>query len=240
MSGGRRLAVGLSQCWLSLNTQVLLSRANRQSAVILRNYSQYPPTFVKPIYQPAQQKDLIETGEVKNLEFTPVRAAYNSHTSSVFHDPLLRKFINHVMKTGRKDLARNLVEQTFETIKRIQLQKFNEAETEEEKANIECNPLVIFHQAVENGRPVLQLIPIKRGGIKYQVPVPITEKRSHFISMRWYKQAGKEKERTVHFPEKLARELLAGAKNEGRVVKQKHDLHRQCEANRAYAHYRWS
>lgn len=61
--------------------------------------------------------------------------------------------------------------QTFEKIKRIQIQKWHEAKTEEEKSSIECNPLVIFHQAVENGRPLLQVTPIKRGGITYQVSV---------------------------------------------------------------------
>lgn len=235
MLGYRYLGVGASWCRFGLSPD-----KNQVSNVFLRAYSQYPPHFVKPIYQPAQLNELIETGESKNLEFTPIKAAYTNHTSSIFHDPTVVKFTNYVMKTGRRALARELVEKTFEELKRIQLQKWNEAVNEEEKENIECNPLTIFHQAVENGRPLLMLIPIKRGGITYQVPVPITEKRSYFISMRWFVHAGREKERTIHFPERLARELLAAAKNEGRVVKQKHDLHRQCEANRAYAHYRWS
>lgn len=59
--------------------------------------------------------------------------------------------------------------QTFEIIKRTQLQKYHQAETEEEKALIECNPINIIHSAVENTRPLLQLTPIKRGGVKYQV-----------------------------------------------------------------------
>ncbi|KAG0724353.1 28S ribosomal protein S7, mitochondrial [Chionoecetes opilio] len=150
---------------------------------------------------------------------------------------MARKFTNHIMKIGNKALARELMEKE---VKRMQLQRWNEAVTEEEKQGVECDPLKIFHQAVENGRSVLQLIPVKRGGVTYQVPVPITDYRSYFVSMRWLKEAGKEKERTIHFPEKMARELLAAARNEGRVVKRKQDLHRQCEANRAYAHYRWS
>ncbi|XP_050707478.1 28S ribosomal protein S7, mitochondrial-like [Eriocheir sinensis] len=206
----------------------------------VRGYSQYPPTFIKPIYQPEKLKELEESEMIKELQYQPVRAAYNTHTSSVFHDPLLRKFTNHIMKCGNKALARELMEKTLEEIKRTQLRRRNEAETEAEKDAVECNPLTIFHQAVENGRPVLQLTPVKRGGVTYQVPMPITEQRSYFVSMRWLKEAGKEKERTVPFPEKMARELLLAARNEGRVVKKKQDLHRQCEANRAYAHYRWS
>ncbi|KAK8732846.1 hypothetical protein OTU49_006959 [Cherax quadricarinatus] len=233
-SGYNCLVIGLARCRLGLS-----SNKYQLSNVFLRTYSQYPPHFVKPVYQPAQLDDILESGESKNLEFTPVRAAYVNHTSSIFHDKIVMKFTNHVMKTGRKSLARELVEKTFQEIKRIQLQKWNEAKTAEEKANTECNPLTIFHQAVENCRPVLQLIPIKRGGIRYQVPIPITDKRSYFISMRWFVHAGREKERKIHFPERLARELIAASNNEGRVVKQKQDLHRQCEANRAYAHYRW-
>lgn len=70
--------------------------------------------------------------------------------------------------------------------------------------------------------------------------MPISDKRSQFLSMKWLIEASKDKERTVHFPEKLAFELIDAASNKGRVVKKKQDLHRQCEANRAYAHYRWS
>nr|CAD7592419.1 unnamed protein product [Timema genevievae] len=129
---------------------------------------------------------------------------------------------------------------TFENVKRTQLERFNTSPTPELKENIETNPLIIFYRAVENCKPLLQLSPIKRGGVTYQVPVPITEKRSNFLAMKWLIEAAQDKERTVHFPEKLAWELLDASSNQGRVVKKKQELHRQCEANRAYAHYRWS
>lgn len=143
------------------------------------------------------------------------------------------------MKGGNKVLARELIEKSFENIKRTQLERYNLAEPDE-KHKIETNPVNILHKAIENCRPVLQLTPIKRGGVKYQVPVPLTEKRSYFVAMKWLREAAREKEKTVHFPEKFAWELLDAAANTGRVVKRKQDLHRQCEANRAYAHYRWS
>lgn len=60
-----------------------------------------------------------------------------------------------------------------------------------------------------------------------------------FLAIKWLLEAANDKERTVHFPEKFAWELLDAANNTGKVVKKKQDLHRQCEANRAYAHYRW-
>lgn len=144
------------------------------------------------------------------------------------------------MKAGQKILAREIVEKAFENVKRMQLQKYHQTSAEEEKAKIELNPRVIFYNAVENSKPLLQLSPIKRGGVTYQVPIPVTAKRSQFISMKWLIEAAREKERTIHFPEKLAWELIDAANNAGKVVKRKQDLHRQCEANRAYAHYRWS
>lgn len=73
------------------------------------------------------------------------------------------------MRHGRKMLARNLVEKTFENIKRMQLEKYHKAKTEEGKTKIELDPKAVFHKAVGNCRPVLSLQPIKRGGVKYQV-----------------------------------------------------------------------
>lgn len=75
---------------------------------------------------------------------------------------------------------------------------------------------------------------------RFKVPVPITHKRAQFLSMKWLIEAAKEKERTLHFPETLANELIAASNNGGKAVKRKQELHKQCEANRAYAHYRWS
>lgn len=142
------------------------------------------------------------------------------------------------MKSGQKALARDLVEKAFENVKRIQLERYNKA-NEQDRLKIETNPQNIFHKAVANSRPVLHVTPIKRGGATYQVPVPITEKRSYFMAMKWLIEAARDKERTVHFPEKLAWELVDAANNQGKVVRRKQELHKLCEANRAYAHYRW-
>nr|CAI5818137.1 unnamed protein product [Callosobruchus analis] len=144
------------------------------------------------------------------------------------------------MTGGNKVLARSLVEQTLESIKRLQLEKYHKCKTEEDKAKIQLDPKTIFHNAVDNCKPILMLTPIKRGGVKYQVPVPISEKKAQFMSMKWLIQAGQEKDKAVRFHLQLARELIDAANNTGRVIKKKHDLHKQCEANRAYAHYRWS
>lgn len=207
--------------------------------VFSNSMSQYGPHFVEPIFKPTKLQELYESGEAEKLTHVPLRAAKNNDTSSVFHDDILSKFTNYIMKGGQKRLARDLIEKSLENIKRIQLERYNLAEPEE-REKIELNPVAILHKAIENCRPILILTPVKRGGSKYQVPVPLTEKRSYFIAMRWLVHAGREKERTVHFPEKIAWELLDAAANTGRVVKKKQELHKQCEANRAYAHYRWN
>ena len=59
-------------------------------------YSQYPPAYVKPVYLPDKLQEMEDSGETKNLEFQPIRAAYNTHTSSVFHDPLVRCVLLHI------------------------------------------------------------------------------------------------------------------------------------------------
>lgn len=202
--------------------------------------SQYGPQFVEPVFKKQSIAALQESGEIKNIAHVPIKAARNNDTCSVFHDDLVSQFTNYVMKQGKKRLARELVEKGFENIKRLQLERYHLAESDEEREKIELNPRVLLEKAVENCRPLLQLTPIKRGGVRYQVPVPITEKRSYFLAMKWLLEACREKERTVHFPEKLAWEVLDAAANQGKVIKRKHELHRQCEANRAYAHYRWS
>lgn len=201
--------------------------------------SQYPKTFIQPVVTKEEQENLQETGELQKLSHVPIRAALNFQTSTATYDPLLEKFISQVMEMGKKELARGLIEKGFEKMKRIQLERYHLAADDEEKKTIELNPRILFHQAVENCRPVLKLIPIKRGGTKYNVPIPVTETNSYFLSMKWLIESINDKFRTVHFPEKMAWELLDAAANTGRVVKRKQELHKQCEANRAYAHYRW-
>ncbi|XP_045448463.1 28S ribosomal protein S7, mitochondrial [Melitaea cinxia] len=199
----------------------------------------FPDYFQNPIFRKEDQAKLLENNELSRIAAVPVKPPASYETSSVYYDPLVSKLINHVMKMGKKKLARSLVEKSFENIKRIQIERYHLASAPEEKANIILNPKDILYKAIENSKPLLQLLPIKRGGITYQVPGPITEKRSLFLAIKWLLEATNDKGRTVHFPEQFAWELLDAANNTGKVVKRKQDLHRQCEANRAYAHYRW-
>ena len=201
--------------------------------------SMYPWGFTEPIVKKEDIQKLKDEDKFHELAHRKIKAAKTNLTSSSLQDPILSKFINYIMEGGQKELARELIEKTFLNIKRTQLERYNLAKMDEEREAIELNPRKILHQAIENCRPLMILINVKRGGTNYKVPIPITEKRSYFLSMKWLIEAANDKAQTIHFPEKMAWELLDAANNTGRVVKRKHDLHKDCEANRAYAHYRW-
>ncbi|XP_015595499.1 28S ribosomal protein S7, mitochondrial [Cephus cinctus] len=219
--------------------KVLLGTKRSGVISLTNNYSLFPSTFIKGTFIPSEQNKLKESGELQKIAHIPIKPAFNDETSSEFYDPIVRKFTNYIMRKGKKVLARNLLEKTFENVKRIQLEKYNSSSFEAQ-TEIELNPTVILHQALANCKPVLELMPMRRGGVRYQVPVPIRESRSAFLAARWIIEAAKDKERTIHLPEKLAWELIEASKNQGRAVRRKQELHKQCEANRAYAHYRWS
>lgn len=202
-------------------------------------YSQYGPYYHEPIFKRDQIQELKDKDEFKKLTFVAMKAAKTHDSCSLFNDERIEKFINYIMRKGEKELARNLLEATFENIKRHQIKRYHESETDEEKSKIILNPREIFYKAVDNCMPVLELMPIKRGGVTYRVPVSLKDSRSQFIAMRWIVDESKIKERTIHLPEKMCWVLLDAFENKGNVVKKKNDLHRQCEANKAYAHYRW-
>lgn len=218
----------------------VVSRKLRPVHTSLVRTSVYDKNHIDPVADKKRLEELEASGETESLRFVPVKATPSDVTTSVFYDATLHKFINMLMREGKKALARENIELGLFNVKRIQLAKYNRATDEEAKRKIECNPVTILHTALENCRPVLELSPIKRGGITYQVPVPMTENRSRFLSMKWMIDAVNDKDQKVAFCDQLAKELLEAYNNQGRVVKKKHELHKQCEANKAYAHYRWS
>lgn len=208
------------------------------SFVPAHEYSAYSPQFVEPVFRREEINKLRESGEAKKLAHVPIKAAKTEQTCSEFYDPQLERFINYVMRKGKKALARELVNKSLQQVKRIQIQKYHKETDPDEKSKIVLDPLKVFHAAIENCKPLLKLTPIKRGGATYQVPVPITVQKATFMSMNWIIEQGKAEPKTTRFYLKLANELVNASIGQGRVIKKKEDLHRQCEANRAYAHYR--
>lgn len=217
---------------------LILSGSRCSSVNGVQFYSVYPKHYVKPVFKKDQQEQLYKSLEEKEVTHIAIKPALNDDTSSEFHDELIRKFINYLTRKGNKRLARKIVEDTFENIKIAQLDRYYNT-APEHRDKVMVDPKVIFHTAVENCKPVLELQKISRGGINYQVPVPLNSARARFFSMNWLIRTAQDKGNTDKMCDVLAKEIMDAAQNKGRVIKKKHDLHKQCDANRAYAHYRW-
>nr|ACI67117.1 28S ribosomal protein S7, mitochondrial precursor [Salmo salar] len=137
--------------------------------VLLVRWSRYNPYYLEPeprkeVYHIPETELTPEQKEERELKSVrPIKAATNSVTSSVFNDPVLSKFVNMMMKDGDKIIAKGIITQTLENMKRKQVEKYHKA-PEGKKAEIECNPYAIFHQALENCKPVIGLASIQKGG----------------------------------------------------------------------------
>lgn len=139
-----------------------------------------------------------------------------------YNDVLLQKFINCVMRKGKKSLAEKIVYGALDII----------------RDRTKDDPLKVFKQAVENVKPVLETRPRRVGGATYQVPIEVRPERRISLAIRWIIQYAKERnERTMK--ERLAAELLDAFHNRGGAIKKREDTHRMAEANKAFAHYRW-
>ncbi|XP_012221176.1 small ribosomal subunit protein uS7m [Linepithema humile] len=207
--------------------------------LLKKGYSVFPPTYIKPTFRKDEQEALLNDPESKKIVHYPVKPALASDTCSEFYDPRVLKFISIIMRDGNKKLATILVTKAFENVKRIQLERYHKAKTNEEKDSIELDPFVVFHRAVDNCTPILHLIPCRKGGITYQIPVPVSLVTAQHKAMLWLIQAANEKNSEQRFYDILAKELVVASQNQGRAVKWKQELHKKCQANRAYAHFRW-
>lgn len=140
-----------------------------------------------------------------------------------YKDLLVSKFVNSLMLDGKKSVAESVLYHALDLI------------SEKEK---ETEALEVFHQAVENVKPNLEVKSRRVGGSTYQVPVEVRSQRSQSLAIRWlirFSQARSGKS----MQEKLAGELLDAFNNRGASVKKKEDTHKMAEANKAFAHYRW-
>lgn len=221
----------------------LLSPLNLSKSVISIRWSQWPPMYVDPVFEKDKLQELKEDEQRSNeLKFLPVKAAMNSHNSSVYYEENVDYWLTClIMRKGKKQITKQLIDETMYEIKKIQLAKYRAAKTDQGRNAIELDPMVIVKTAIENCRPVLIARPMKRGGATYQVPYAISRKESLKMSIRWLVSVTKErpKPRKELFPPAFARELIDAYNCEGKVFKRKMDVHALCEANKAYAHYRW-
>jgi len=163
------------------------------------------------------------------------RAPGSFSSPSIFNDELVHKFVNIMMYGGQKAVSQKVMKNTFEQIKKKQLQsKLSGAK------DVETDPLVVFHKAVENCKPVLGTQTMKKTGKNFQVPYPLPPNRRRFLAIRWLVNAARNRPgNDVPMYEKLSKELLDAYNNTGSVVRKKQDYHKTAETNRAYSHYRW-
>ena len=142
---------------------------------------------------------------------------------SLYNDVTLSRFINKVMRDGRKEKASQIVYRAFEKIK------------SQESAT---DPLTVFKKALDNCKPSLEVRSRRVGGATYQVPVDVRPARRMTLAMRWLVFYAREKKgKALH--DSLALELLDAYHNRGNAIKKKEDVHRMAESNRAYSHYNW-
>ncbi|MBI3742238.1 MAG: 30S ribosomal protein S7 [Chloroflexi bacterium] len=131
-------------------------------------------------------------------------------------------FINNIMQRGKKSIATRLVYDAFKII--------------EDKTK--KNPLEVFESALRNAGPSMEVKPRRVGGATLQVPVEVSSDRRASLAMRWVISYARARSGRT-FSEKLAAEILDAASNQGSAIKKKEEVHKQAEANRAFAHYRW-
>ena len=139
-----------------------------------------------------------------------------------FHDLQIAKFINMIMRNGKKSTAERIM--------------YNALDTLAGKSKLESVDLI--EKALENVRPMVEVKSRRVGGATYQVPVEVRASRRNTLAMRWLIDAAQKRgEKTMS--QKLAGELLDASESKGTAVKKREDTHRMAEANKAFAHFRW-
>jgi len=140
----------------------------------------------------------------------------------IYQSPLAMKFINTVMRQGKKSTAEGIFYGAMDLI----------------QDRTKDDPMKVFKKAVENVKPMLEVKSRRVGGSNYQVPVEVGTSRRLSLAMRWLILYAQQRgEKTMR--EKLANELLDAANLRGAAMKKKEDTHKMAEANKAFAHYRW-
>ena len=139
-----------------------------------------------------------------------------------YGDRVLTKFMNNLMIDGKKSVAETIV--------------YNALDRVENK--VKRAPLEIFHEALDNIQPSVEVRSRRVGGATYQVPVEVRPERRQALAIRWLIAAARNRNETTMI-DRLSGELLDAANNRGAAVKKREDTHKMADANRAFSHYRW-
>ena len=139
-----------------------------------------------------------------------------------FNDIVLTKFMNAVMEQGKKSTAERIVYGALEKM----------------EAKAKSDPIQMFHDALNNVSPAVEVRSRRVGGATYQVPVEVRTERRQALAIRWIITAARARNENT-MEERLSGELLDASNNRGTAVKKREDTHKMAEANRAFSHYRW-
>ena len=151
----------------------------------------------------------------------------NTPTRELLPDPkhgsqMISRFINMVMQSGKKSVAEGIVYGALESV----------------ETRLKREPLGVFHDALNNVKPGIEVRSRRVGGATYQVPVEVRPERAQALAIRWLITAARGRsEKTMSG--RLSGELMDASQNRGNAVKKREDTHRMAEANRAFSHYRW-
>ena len=139
-----------------------------------------------------------------------------------YGDRVLTKFMNNLMVDGKKSVAETIVYNAFERV----------------QTRVRREPVEVFHEALDNIKPSVEVRSRRVGGATYQVPVEVRPERREALAIRWLIDASKKRNENT-MEERLAGELLDASNNRGTAVKKREDTHKMADANKAFSHYRW-
>ncbi len=139
-----------------------------------------------------------------------------------FKDIVLTKFMNSLMLDGKKSVAERIV---YGALDRVE-------------GKAKTDPVVMFHEALDNVKPAIEVRSRRVGGATYQVPVEVRPARAQALAIRWLIGAARKRNENT-MVDRLSGELLDAANNRGAAVKKREDTHKMAEANKAFSHYRW-
>ena len=139
-----------------------------------------------------------------------------------FKSAIVPKLINSIMYDGKKIVAQKIIYEAIEKIK---------SKTKEE-------PINIFHEAINNIKPTVEVKSRRVGGATYQVPTEVKSKRAQTLAIRWLVEASR-KRKNKHMSDKIFNEIYDAYQNKGSAIKKKEDTHKMAESNKAFAHFRW-
>ena len=139
-----------------------------------------------------------------------------------FGDRVVSKFMNNLMYAGKKSVAEGIVYGAFDRV----------------EGKMKREPVEVFHEALDNIKPSVEVRSRRVGGATYQVPVEVRPERREALALRWLITASRNRNENT-MEERLAAELMDAANNRGTAVKKREDTHKMAEANKAFSHYRW-